>query len=1333
MNNIRKIFRRLRTLLWTSLTIVTVLAAVLVGIGKLLMPYSDYYEPQLESWLSKAFNQPVTVESFEGEWKAFGPRISFQGLTFTSDGRPGIAIQTAALDVKPLNVLIPGRPLYSFRIIGANLSLVRTVDGRYLLSGLGVSNNGAETNSQLRNVALNGEVLLEESSLSFDDPEREVHVLLTSVNGRLKMDGDRLATEVKARISDKTRRRVVGDLEAVIRVKLDGKQRLSEAVWHVKTGELILAELVRQLPHHPLVPVSGRFNAELWGEWQHGSDQHMQGVLDLRNAELTSQSGPLLIDHLNSRFNWRFTHKRDWQIDLADFSIVQGGVNWQTPRLTVARNVPEDLGLWISADLLRLDFPVQLTQRILASYKTIWPAAIPSRAQGKVNDFDLLLDAKWRLKHLHAQLEDGHFWGLQNGPEISGINAQVKLASDGGNVKFGGQNFKMDWQRVFRRQLALELKDCDADVMLGANKAWQFDLTYCHLENADIGGYGRLRMASSEGKPEIDINAVMEHGDISRFGDYWPENVMSERTLRWLRTSLLSGQVTNGRYSLYGDLDDFPFRDHSGVSQAVAPVSDAELRYAEQWPLVSQINASAEFIGAGMYVDGSVGDTAGAKVDRVSAQIGDFKKPLLDITYQTTTDLAQLAGFIKQTSLLDTLALDAEQFALSGASSRVMGHVLTPLGADTDELKVTGSVKLEDARFLDRVTDIELTGIQGELYYSREGLHADGLVAQFHQYPVVLDVVADWLAGQTASKAASQPAGQAAGRAAGQHAEGTAAGAAAGEVAEVFRASMRGELPVAAVVPQKLLQSEPLFSRASGVSPWDISLHVGAKDDQLHSNIWVQLDSTLIGTAFDLPAPLNKPVYAFWPLHVKYPIRSDDQLLTASIPGKLNLQMQLNDATAAPERAVLQLGAGTGQLPAAGLFTFSGSVAMLDLDEWLDLIIGHFKRNKGTDGLSLHGAFVSAAQIKLFDRLFDDVDMSMSYADGIVDGVFDGADIAGKVRYYKNEEGTHSLTAEFERLIVPDPVSSGVSMNTNPAELPELRFFSKQFSYLGLPLGVTRMEGYPVKNGFRVDSIETNSPELEFSASGDWLKDTEGERSDFDIRISSESLGTVLKAMDVSSAMSGGQTLVNFDAWWVGPPAAFALDRLNGEIDFSIIQGNILTAKPGAGRMLGLFSLSELPRRLAMDFRDVFDEGFSFDEAKGTMQLENGTSYTNDLILSSTAAEIAITGSTDLAAKTFNYDVSVRPGVSKALPVIGAIAGGPVGVAAGLALQALLRDSLGEAAEARYTIRGPWSDPQVEPVAKSNSKDNSDTQGAATESAADKTIKQTSTGEENNG
>jgi len=399
-------------------------------------------------------------------------------------------------------------------------------------------------------------------------------------------------------------------------------------------------------------------------------------------------------------------------------------------------------------------------------------------------------------------------------------------------------------------------------------------------------------------------------------------------------------------------------------------------------------------------------------------------------------------------------------------------------------------------------------------------------------------------------------------------------------------------------------------------------------------------------------------------------------------------------------------------LPDRGFFVVNGSTQGFDLESWTDLAVDKFSGEEESDGLTLKTAKVDAEQITVFDRLFDDVGLWMTYEDGIITGTFDGRDINGCVRYYKNEEGSHSMSGEFERLIMPDPVAEGMTVETDPADLPEMHFYCKQFSYLGMDMGETRIEGYPVSNGFHIESVEAQSPSFIFNARGDWTRDDMGERSDFDIRISSESLGTVLEAMDISSAMRGGQTLVHFDAWWEGTPAAFALERLNGELDISVIQGNILTADPGAGRMLGLLSLSELPRRLAMDFRDVFDEGFSFDEAKGTMRFENGTSHTDDLLLSSTAAEITIVGSTDLVEQTFDYEFAVRPGVSKTLPVIGAIAGGPIGAAAGLALQAILRDALGEAAEARYIIQGPWEDPLIEPVKKAEANDTPNNKGS---------------------
>ena len=1291
MNNLRKLFRRLRTLLWTALTLLTVLAAVLVGIGKLLMPYSVHYQPELEAWLSKSFNQPVRIESFSGEWKAFGPRISLRGLTLMPEGlRSEIAINRAALDIKPLNALIPGRPLYSFRIIGADLSLERKSDGRYALSGLGVSDTGSgkDPSPRLRDVALNGEVRLQDITLSFDDPERSIHLVLSNVNGRLTADGRNVSAEIKASLTDRDRNRVVGDLDATAQVRLDSEQHLAEAQWHVKTGELMLAELVRQLPHHPLVPVSGRLNAEVWGEWQLGSPQEMQGVFDLRDAQLSSQTGPLIVDHLNSVFNFRFTERKNWRLDLSDTSIVYAGVESRSERFSVARNLSEDLGLWVSSDYLELEFPLLLTQRIIATYNTPWPVAIPSRAQGAVTNLDFILDAKWQLKMVNGQLENGRFWGWDKGPDIEGINAQVKLDSGVGNVSFSGPTVKLDWLSTFRRPVIAALSDCKLEVQWANKTEWQIDLNYCRVENDDISGFGRVRMAWGEGKPNIDINVALSRGDISRFGDYWPENVMNKNTLRWLRTSLLSGEVFDGRFSMVGDLDDFPFANHAGRLQAIAPGRNVNIKFADDWPYVKRVEGTAFFENRGMYVEGKIGATVGAKVDRVTASIENFKTPVLDVTWQTATALPNLIRYIRHTPLLDGLELDPDQFVFEG-ESEIDGQLHMLLGDSSEPLQVEGSLLLKDNKFTDLASGVVIAGIKGNLDYNRDGLKAIGLPGLFRDFPVNLDIISKW------------------------------------SEDEVFRAHLYGDLPVGIVIPDELFELEPLFYRATGTSHWDVSLSVASVQGNEDREVWLEVYSDLEGVNLDLPAPMAKSDDLIWPMIVRYPIRAEQHIMSADFPGSMQLKMELSKDDSRPVRAAIELGGEVGVLPGEGLFSVSGSTSSFDLDGWTDLAIDKVADSVEDDGLTFQTASVDARQIFVFDRQFDDVGLWMKYEDGVITGTFDSQDINGTVRYYKNEEGSHSMSGEFERLIMPDPVAEGMTVETDPADLPEMHFYCKQFSYLGLDLGETRIEGYPIANGFHIESIEAESSGFIFNARGNWTRDGQDERSDFNIRISSESLGSVLEAMDISSAMRGGQTLVHFDAWWEGPPAAFALERLNGEMDFSVVQGNILTADPGAGRMLGLLSLTELPRRLAMDFRDVFDEGFSFDEAKGTMSLEDGTSHTDDMLLSSTVAEITIVGSTDLVAQTFDYEFAVRPGVSKTLPVIGAIAGGPIGAAAGLALQAILRNALGEAAEARYTIRGPWEDAEIEPVEKQRRGENSEKNPASTKPTETKQATQT--------
>ncbi len=207
-----------------------------------------------------------------------------------------------------------------------------------------------------------------------------------------------------------------------------------------------------------------------------------------------------------------------------------------------------------------------------------------------------------------------------------------------------------------------------------------------------------------------------------------------------------------------------------------------------------------------------------------------------------------------------------------------------------------------------------------------------------------------------------------------------------------------------------------------------------------------------------------------------------------------------------------------------------------------------------------------------------------------------------------------------------------------------------------------------------------------------------GQRSDFEIHMGSVSLGDFLQSMDISSAVQGGQTMVDFSAWWPGPPAAFALSRLNGSIKFRVVDGNIADASAGSGRLLGLLSIQALPKRLSLDFRDVFDTGFSFDEATGTFLMENGTATTDDMLLKSSAANISISGSTDLVNQQYDQLMTVRPGLGNTLPIIGVLAGGPIGAGVGLALQGLLQNQIGEATQVQYSITGPWEDPVFEAV-----------------------------------
>jgi uncharacterized protein YhdP len=401
-----------------------------------------------------------------------------------------------------------------------------------------------------------------------------------------------------------------------------------------------------------------------------------------------------------------------------------------------------------------------------------------------------------------------------------------------------------------------------------------------------------------------------------------------------------------------------------------------------------------------------------------------------------------------------------------------------------------------------------------------------------------------------------------------------------------------------------------------------------------------------------------------------------------------------------PGRALLRFGDGPSDLPSPGLIRVEGATPALDLDGWVDLVVKSVKEGNGLGGMQLEHCELATKELLFLDRLFSEVKLGVKPVPAGFEGIFSGKDIDGQVVFTAKADSDNSLSADFDRLALADPLSGGLNVETDPRQLPALHLFARSLRYAGLEMGETRVEAYPTQQGFHFEKVEAESEQVSLKASGDWNLLEDGYRSDFDIMITAESLGELMSSMDFNTSLEGGQTVLQFNAWWPGSPAAFALSRLNGKLEFSVINGQITNASAGSGRLLGLLSIQALPRRLSLDFRDVFDSGFDFDEATGTFEMENGMAHTDNVELSSSAASISLVGNTNLVTQQYDQVMTVRPGLGNTLPIIGALAGGPGGAAAGLALQGLLQKQIGEASQVQYTIRGSWSEPVIEPVGK---------------------------------
>lgn len=155
---------------------------------------------------------------------------------------------------------------------------------------------------------------------------------------------------------------------------------------------------------------------------------------------------------------------------------------------------------------------------------------------------------------------------------------------------------------------------------------------------------------------------------------------------------------------------------------------------------------------------------------------------------------------------------------------------------------------------------------------------------------------------------------------------------------------------------------------------------------------------------------------------------------------------------------------------------------------------------------------------------------------------------------------------------------------------------------------------------------------------------------------------------------------------------------MDGNVHMQVDKGQFLKVEPGMGKLLSVLSLQSLSRRITLDFRDVFSQGFAFDYVRGDVHIADGVARTSNLEMTGLNAAVFMAGTASLVDETQNLQVVVVPEINAMTASLAATAINPVvGVGSFLA-QMFLRGPLMEAATRTFQVTGTWAEPVVEPV-----------------------------------
>ena len=1272
--------RALRFVAWVCVAAYFALVAAILALRYVVLPQIETYRPTIERVVGEGLGLQVSIGRVEASWAGINPDLTLHDVRVADrDGRPALAFSRVEAIISWWSAPAANLRLRVLRIDEPTLHLRRDAAGAYFVAGIPLGDSGEEGGMsswvlEQRRIRIRGATIVWE-----DDLRAAPALVLEDVNLALDNDGYRHRFGLTALPP--------GEMASRIDVRGDfrGGDFAELAEW---TGQAYAAIDYADLAvwsrwvDYPVALPQGRGAVRAWMTLADGVVREMTTDLALEDVSLQLRRDlPVLaLNRMAGRLSLRLPSG-------------SAGFAASGKRVTLETRTSSPVGAAASLRIEPTDFQVGWQREgdgktvlgnigvsradlsVLAGLAAYLPLDAASRQMlvdyapaGRVTG----LNARWRgdaerlqSYSLKAGVRDLGMTARGYFPGFSGITGSLEADEKGGRVELNSGVSSIDLPTVFPESLTrLDSLVVSAGWTID-DKGVEVELDKAEFSGPEAAGsaQGTYRTAA-DGPGVIDLTAALTRADARAVWRYMP-HVVGAGARHWLRDSLLAGKATEAKLTLKGDLKDFPFLDKRlGQFLVTVKARDTVIDYAKGWPRIEGVQGDLRFEGNGMVVDAQKGRIFGAKLSRTHVVIPDFDAPVSTLRVKGEADgpTAEFLKFIDRSPVAERIDHFTE-----GMEARGNGHLDIDLAIPLDEKhlddsQVRGTYRLIGNEVLVDTALPPLREVNGSIRFSGSDLNVPEITAQLFGGPLKI-----------------QGGLQKDGR---------------------VLIAINGSADIAQLRKQG---ASPWLDKLSGATAYRGEIRINKRNADL------MVESDLVGLASTLPEPFSKAAGETWPL------RFEKRLLAQAVSGDATVRDQISASLGpnmslqlirrkTPEGFVAERGGvAVGrplQLPEKGV-SVGLSAKRLDVDTWLALFEsgGEGQGNTNTakafepDALSLQ-----AGELVMRGMIWNDVDLTVTRSPRQWRIGLNSRQAAGDIVWDGDGgEGNGRLVARLSRLALEQSTTEAATKPADPArKLPALDIVADDFSVRQLRFGRLELRASNDGGVWNLRRISTSNPHGTFTGQGTWQRSGGAGRTQLDFRMDSSDVGELLGRLGYPGTMRAGTARLDGKLTWNGGPTDIDFASLNGDLGLEASKGQFLKLDPGAaGKLLGLISLQNLPRRVTLDFKDVFSAGFAFDSIAGKMTVQKGVMRTDHLEIAGPAARVVMRGEVDLKRETQRLNVNVLPEVGDTAALGVAIVNPAAGAATWLASK-LLKNPLGNVFGYTYRITGTWDDPKVE-------------------------------------